>query len=123
MNRDWLMSGALLLLLCALFLISLLAGRVWLPAGDVWHGLWSPDENLAATIVTQLRLPRAILALEVGAAGVPSASEVLPPNSAVSSLRIVFCSRRKVAVELMSSNPCAAASASNVTVSSSPSVT
>src|SRR5271155_2436903 len=68
MNRDWLMSGALLLLLCALFLISLLAGRVWLPAGDVWHGLWSPDENLAATIVTQLRLPRAVLALEVGAA-------------------------------------------------------
>ena len=62
------MSGALLLLLCALFLISLLAGRVWLPAGDVWHGLWSPDENLAATIVTQLRLPRAVLALEVGAA-------------------------------------------------------
>src|SRR5580692_898022 len=68
MNRDWLMSGALLLLLCALFLISLLAGRVWLPAADVWHGLWSPDENLAATIVTQLRLPRAVLALEVGAA-------------------------------------------------------
>ena len=68
MNRDWLMSGALLLLLCALFLISLLAGRVWLPAGDVWHGLWSPDQNLAATIVTQLRLPRAVLALEVGAA-------------------------------------------------------
>src|ERR1700685_3345137 len=68
MHRDWLMSGDLLLLLCALFLISLLAGRVWLPAGDVWHGLWSPDENLAATIVTQLRLPRAVLALEVGAA-------------------------------------------------------
>jgi iron complex transport system permease protein len=68
MNRDWLMSGALLLLLGAMFLVSLLAGRVWLPAGDVWHGLWSPDENLAATIVTQLRLPRAVLALEVGAA-------------------------------------------------------
>jgi iron complex transport system permease protein len=68
MNRDWLMSGALLLLLGAMFLVSLLAGRVWLPAGDVWHGLWSPGENLAATIVTQLRLPRAVLALEVGAA-------------------------------------------------------
>jgi iron complex transport system permease protein len=62
------MSGALLLLLGAMFLISLLAGRVWLPVGEVWHGLWSPDENLAATIVTQLRLPRAVLALEVGAA-------------------------------------------------------
>jgi iron complex transport system permease protein len=68
MNRDWLMSGALLLLLGAMFLVSLLAGRVWLPAADVWHGLWSRDENLAATIVTQLRLPRAVLALEVGAA-------------------------------------------------------
>jgi iron complex transport system permease protein len=30
--------------------------------------LWSNDPNLAATIVTQLRLPRAVLALEVGAA-------------------------------------------------------
>src|ERR1700688_2000552 len=68
MHRDWIISGALLLLLGAMFLISLLAGRVWLPAGDVWHGLWSPDANLASTIVTQLRLPRAVLALEVGAA-------------------------------------------------------
>ena len=62
------MCGVLLLLLVAMFLISLLAGRVWLPAAEVWHGLWSPHENLAATIVTQLRLPRAVLALEVGAA-------------------------------------------------------
>jgi len=66
--RDWLVSGALLLLLAAMFAVSLLAGRVWLPLGDVWRGLWSPDANLAATIVTQLRLPRAILALEIGAA-------------------------------------------------------
>jgi hypothetical protein len=42
-------------------------------------------------------------ALRVGAAGVPSASDVLPPRSAVSSLRIVFCSRRSVAVALRSS--------------------
>jgi iron complex transport system permease protein len=61
-------SAALLLLLAAMFAISLLAGRVWLPVGDVWRGLWSPDANLAATIITQLRLPRAILALEIGAA-------------------------------------------------------
>jgi iron complex transport system permease protein len=61
-------SGVLLLLLAAMFAISLLAGRVWLPVGDVWQGLWSPDANLAATIITQLRLPRAILALEIGAA-------------------------------------------------------
>jgi iron complex transport system permease protein len=67
MQRDWIISGALLLLLAAMFLISLLAGRVWLPPGEVWDGLWSSDANLAATIITQLRLPRAILALEVGA--------------------------------------------------------
>ena len=67
MQRDSIISGALLLLLAAMFVISLLAGRVWLPPGEVWHGLWSNDANLAATIITQLRLPRAILALEVGA--------------------------------------------------------
>jgi iron complex transport system permease protein len=68
MYRDWIVNGSLLLLLALMFTISLLAGRVWLPLGEVWHGLWSPDANLAATIITQLRLPRAILALEVGAA-------------------------------------------------------
>jgi iron complex transport system permease protein len=66
MHRDWIICGALLLLLAAMFAMSLLAGRVWLPAGEVWRGLWSQD-GLAATIVTQLRLPRAVLALEVGA--------------------------------------------------------
>jgi len=65
---DRLVSGALLLLLAAMFTASLLAGRVWLPVGEVWQGLLSPDANLAATIITQLRLPRAILALEIGAA-------------------------------------------------------
>jgi iron complex transport system permease protein len=68
MQRDWIISAVLLLLLAALFVVSLLAGRVWLPVGEVWDGLWSKDANLAATIVTQLRLPRAVLALEVGGA-------------------------------------------------------
>jgi len=73
MHREWIISAVLMLLLAAVFLISLLAGRVWLPIGEVWDGLWSldsgsKDANLAATIVTQLRLPRAILALEVGGA-------------------------------------------------------
>ena len=68
MHRDWIISGALLLLLAAMFVMSLLAGRVWLPAGEVWRSLWSQDPSLAAIIVTQLRLPRAVLALEVGAA-------------------------------------------------------
>jgi len=68
MHRDWIVSLVLLLLLAAMFVISLLAGRVWLPVGEVWDGLWSKDANLAATIVTQLRLPRAVLALEIGGA-------------------------------------------------------
>jgi iron complex transport system permease protein len=68
MQKDWLLAGALVLLLIVMLAISLLAGRVWLPVGEVWHGLWSSEPNLAATIVTQLRLPRACLALEVGAA-------------------------------------------------------
>jgi iron complex transport system permease protein len=68
MHRDWIISFVLLLLLAAMFVISLLAGRVWLPTAEVWDGLWSKDANLAATIVTQLRLPRAVLAVEVGAA-------------------------------------------------------
>jgi len=68
MHNPRIISVLLLLLLAAMFVISLLAGRVWLPIAEVWDGLWSKDANLAATIVTQLRLPRAILALEVGGA-------------------------------------------------------
>jgi iron complex transport system permease protein len=68
MHRASTISVVLLLLLAAMFVISLLAGRVWLPVGEVWNGLWSKDANLAASIVTQLRLPRAVLAVEVGAA-------------------------------------------------------
>jgi iron complex transport system permease protein len=68
MHNPRIISVLLLLLLAAMFVISLLAGRVWLPIAEVWDGLWSKDANLASTIVTQLRLPRAILALEVGGA-------------------------------------------------------
>jgi iron complex transport system permease protein len=68
MHNPRIISVLLLLLLAAMFVISLLAGRVWLPISEIWDGLWSKDANLAATIVTQLRLPRAVLALEVGGA-------------------------------------------------------
>jgi iron complex transport system permease protein len=68
MHNPRIISVLLLLLLAAMFVISLLAGRVWLPIAEVWDGLWSKHANLASTIVTQLRLPRAILALEVGGA-------------------------------------------------------
>jgi iron complex transport system permease protein len=57
--KDWLIITGLLLLLAVMLAISLLAGRVWLPVADVWQGLWAPHGDLAAVIVTQLRLPRA----------------------------------------------------------------
>jgi len=66
--KDWIIILGLLVLLTSMFAISLLAGRVWLPVAEVWHGLSAPHDDLAAAIVTQLRLPRAVLALEVGAA-------------------------------------------------------
>ena len=67
MRKDRLLYGVLLTVLAAVFALSLLAGRVWLPVADVWNALWSSAPSLAASIVTDLRLPRAVLALEVGA--------------------------------------------------------
>jgi iron complex transport system permease protein len=59
------LSSVLLLGLAA---ASLLAGRVWLPPGAVIAGIVSPHGQLASVIVTELRLPRAVLAIMVGAA-------------------------------------------------------
>ncbi len=61
------LSFILFAVLLAGALASLLAGRVWLPPNDVVHGLLSPDATLAGLIVTELRLPRLILAIAVGA--------------------------------------------------------
>jgi iron complex transport system permease protein len=66
--KNWVVICGLALLLAAMFGVSLLAGRVWLPVAQVWQGLWSSHAGLAAVIVTELRLPRAVLALEIGAA-------------------------------------------------------
>jgi iron complex transport system permease protein len=68
LKRDWTLIGGLLVLLAALFAVSLLCGRVWLPVTQVWQGLWSREAGMAASIVTELRLPRACLAVLVGAA-------------------------------------------------------
>lgn len=46
---------------------SLLAGRVWLPPRAFWNGLSGADNDLASQIIWQLRLPRLVLALVVGA--------------------------------------------------------
>jgi len=46
---------------------SLFLGRVNLSAADLLHGVLSPNANLAGLVVTELRLPRAVLAILVGA--------------------------------------------------------
>jgi iron complex transport system permease protein len=66
--KQRIVIASLVALLAATFLASLLSGRIWLPVSEVWHGLLSPDSSLASAIVLELRLPRAILALLVGAA-------------------------------------------------------
>lgn len=58
------LSLALLLLLA--FAASLLAGRVWLPPAAILQALGGPG-SLAGLIVTDIRLPRSVLAVMVGA--------------------------------------------------------
>jgi iron complex transport system permease protein len=57
------LSIGLALLLAAAFVLSLLAGRVWIPP----HEILNTHDDLARLIVTDLRLPRSVLALLVGA--------------------------------------------------------
>lgn len=52
--------------LLALAGVSLLAGTVWLSPADVLAGLTSGRETLAGLIVTDIRLPRMLLAVMVG---------------------------------------------------------
>ncbi|MBN8759938.1 MAG: ABC transporter permease [Thiobacillus sp. 65-69] len=57
----------LLLLLPAAFALSLAIGRVALPFSELLHGLAAPKPNLAWLILAELRIPRTVLALVVGA--------------------------------------------------------
>ena len=63
----WL-SPILLGLLLLTIVASLLAGPIWLSPGQVFRSLLSPTPQLAGLIVTDLRLPRAVLACVAGAA-------------------------------------------------------
>lgn len=65
--RGAVINVTLLAILGVLVVVSLLSGRVWLSASDVVRGLFSTDAELASLIVTELRLPRTILAIAVGA--------------------------------------------------------
>lgn len=58
------LSIGLGILLAAAFMLSLLAGRVWLSPGEIFTG----HDPLAALIVNDIRLPRSVLALLVGGA-------------------------------------------------------
>jgi iron complex transport system permease protein len=54
---------SLLLLIVLAFALSLLAGRVWLPP----HDLLAPHDSMAGLILYDVRLPRTVLAVIVGA--------------------------------------------------------
>lgn len=61
----WLMP-LLILVVVALSFASLLAGTVWLDPAQVLGGLLDPKPDLAGLVVTEVRLPRLVLALLVG---------------------------------------------------------
>ena len=68
-KRPGILTGGLVILLCGVFLLSLLVGDANVPFTDVIKMLGgSNDGNVTATIVMDFRLPRAIIAVLVGAA-------------------------------------------------------
>lgn len=68
LNRPLLLAiGATVLVAFAVF-ASLFIGRADAPLAAIWDGLVSPQPSFAKLVVYELRLPRAILALLVGAA-------------------------------------------------------
>jgi iron complex transport system permease protein len=62
----FLVSAAVLLVL--VFLLSLWVGARGISFGEVWQALWHPDDGETSFIVHDMRMPRALLALVVGAA-------------------------------------------------------
>jgi len=64
--QSWVMP-ALVLVLLALSFVSLTSGELKLGAAQLWAGLRGQDE-LASTVIWQLRLPRLITGMLVGAA-------------------------------------------------------
>ncbi|HEY4264186.1 MAG TPA: iron ABC transporter permease [Micropepsaceae bacterium] len=60
-------AAPLIVILCVLAIVSLLSGRVWLSPQEVWDGIFSSHSQLSSLIVIELRLPRTVLAIMVGA--------------------------------------------------------
>ena len=65
--QNSLISIALFAILALLVVVSLISGRVWLSPSEVLDGLFSSNAQLSSLIVTELRLPRTVLAIMVGA--------------------------------------------------------
>ena len=68
MSRSSFGMTVIWLALVVLTAASLLCGRVWLSPVQVLHALSAPRPDLAGLIVMQLRLPRTVLAIAMGAA-------------------------------------------------------
>jgi iron complex transport system permease protein len=67
-QRILVVYAALALLVAALFLVSLLAGRIALPLGHLVLQPPNAGTEMVQTILWEIRLPRALLAVLVGAA-------------------------------------------------------
>ncbi len=64
-RNGWLWLGVALLIVATL--LSLGTGRVWLDPALLLHGIVDPKPNLAWLILSELRMPRTLLGLMVGA--------------------------------------------------------
>jgi iron complex transport system permease protein len=70
-TRHRTLTAGLLVALAGLVLVSLVSvavGAKSIPLGTVWSALWSPDGSYDSEVVWDLRLPRTVLGLAVGAA-------------------------------------------------------
>ncbi|GIF63788.1 iron ABC transporter permease [Asanoa ishikariensis] len=55
-------------LLLAAVVLSVAVGTRWIDPATVWHVLWNPDGSPESVIVHDVRIPRTLLAIAVGAA-------------------------------------------------------
>jgi iron complex transport system permease protein len=67
MTSSRLPTSIAFLVLALAVVASLFLGRVNMSPAEVIQGLLAPDKSLAGLVVTELRLPRAVLAILVGA--------------------------------------------------------
>ena len=59
--------AVLAVLVAVLFVVSLAVGAVWLPPGTIGAAMFGRASDAARIIVLDIRLPRALLALLIGA--------------------------------------------------------